>query len=630
MSDTSHTPISVEDWKGMYTRGVTDTTPQGYFLDSLNVKFNEGDVYTRDGSTNIFNISSIVRYFIYKRIGETVRYIYLNTSGQLFDSLFPSTPIWTDASILDFSGLNFNNRFYITPHNRTTGIPGKFVIVYDGSGTARLAGSAAPTGFTLGAANSATTGNVQAGTHLFQVAFVSSSGYISAPGPAVAAVLLATGGFSVDLSALPIGPSGTVARQIIATQSIQSYNGNQEGYQYFLVSSTDGGVIADNTSTTARVSFFDVELIADATYLFSNRGNIPAGVCIANYNGRMCLGGFNADPHSVYISQAFAPEQMSNLTGFITVDPFESGAGVSNLFAFRGNLIITKSHRAYQTFDNQSDPVTWTAPQQVDSGTGTECFGIGTILDAKSQQTDRAFIADRSGLMLYEGYFKRPEGSWLVENTWKRINKAVFNLIQVAIDTETSSIYVTVPLDSNPIITHILYGYYGDAYGPYGFDAKAIKWSLWETAAGISSIAVDTDPVTGASILTYSGATDNIYKIASDYSIHSDDGNAYQSYVQMALYSVKPGWTQHINLLKLRILGSGVLYPYLYGQDNVDSILLAQQTMNTAPGTDMEIKANFTSTRISPKFLTGTNINEYFKISRADIYLKPQWLSAPM
>jgi hypothetical protein len=629
MTDASHVPVILEDWKGLYTRGVTDSTPQGYFLESLNVKFNESDVYTRDGSTKLLSIFNIVRFFIYKRLGETIRYIYLNTSGQLFDSLYPDVPIWTDATFTDFSGLNFNNRFYITPHNRVTGIASKFLLVYDGSGTARLAAGSAPTGFTLGAVESAVAGNCEIGTHLVAVCFVSNTGFVSAPGPTLFAVVASTGGFAIDLSALPIGPAGTVQRQIVATKAIQDYNGNQLGYQFFFVSSIDGGLINDNSSTTGRISFFDAELLTDATYLFTARGQIPAGVCLSDYNGRLCVAGVNGDSHSIYISEPYLPEQISTLTGTITVDPFASGIGVTNLFVFRGNLTICKSHRLYQTQDNQGDPNTWPTPISIDPGVGTECFGVATIADAKGQQTDRTFIADRSGLILFSGYATRPEATWVCENTWERINKNVFNKIQVCVDTETSSIFVTLPLDNSNTISHILFGYYGNAYGPYGFDAREIRWTLWQTNNGVSSIAVDVDTTTGASVLKYSGSTNHLYQIANDYSTVTDDGIAFTSYVKTALYSTKAKYIQHLALIGLRALGSGTLVTTCYGQDDVLSSTLANITMSAAPGSDYELKANFQSIRIAVKFLTGNNANEYFKISRADLYLKPTWLSKP-
>src|SRR5260221_5730227 len=627
--DAGHIPITVEDWKGMYTRTVTDTTPQGYFLDSLNIKFNESDAYTRDGSTKLLDAPNVVRFFTYKRLGETVRYIYLNTSGQLFDSLFPGTPIWTDASFVDFSMANFNNRAYITPHNRTTGIPGKSVLVYDGYGAARLAACAAPSGFTLGAANSATSGNVEAGTHLFSVAFESNSGFITAPGPALFAVLVTPGHFSVDLSSLPGLPAGMVAVRILATKSIQTYNGNQLGYQFFFVSSANGGRVTGGAST-GRVSFFDIELVTSADYLFDNRGTIPAGVVIAKYNGRMCVAGINGDEHSVYLSKPYQPEQVSSVTGFITVDPFESGSGIRNLFPFRGSLAISKSNRLYQTTDNQDDPVTWSAPIEIDIGVGAECFCVGTILDSKGQQNDRAFIADRSGLILYEGYVRRPEASWLIKNTWDRINKARFNLIQVAIDTENYQVYVTLPLDGATSITHILYGYYGSAYGPYGFDPKEINWSLWQMALGSVSIITDLDTVTGTSVLKYSGTTGHIYQVANDYSVHADDVLGFQSFIQTSLYTTKPKYTQHCNLIGLRILGLGTLITTLYDQDNVRSQVQANKTLSPTGGADLEIKPNFEGTKISVKLLTGNSINEYFKVSRKDLYLKPRWLSAPL
>lgn len=625
--DISHTPVPIEDWKGLYTRGVDDTTPQGYFLDALNIRFNESDAYTRDGSTKILTADNIVRFFIYKRLGETARYIYLNTSGQLFDSLYPGAPIWTDASYVDFTGSNFNNRYYITPHNRITGIAGKYLLVYDGSGAARLAGGAAPVGFTLGAANSATSGNVEAGTHIFAVAFVTDSGFITAPGPENFAVLITPGGFSVDISALPIGPAGTVARVLLATQSIQTYNGNQEGYQFFIVSSSDGGVIEDNITTTATLSFFDSELGADATYLFTNRGLIPAGVCIANYNGRLCLGGINGDEHSVYISKPFDPEQLDTLTGFITVDPFESGNGVSNFFGHRGNFIITKSHKMYQVTDNQNDPVTWSTAQSIDEGTGTECFGVGAILDSKSQQADRAFVADRSGLILFEGFAKRPEASWLINDTWKRINKNVFSLIQISIDPEVSSIYISLPLDGSNTISHILHGYYGNAYSLYGFDTKMINWSLWTMVPGVASISTDTNAVTGASVLKYAGASGNLYEVADDGAVHSDDSVGFASFIRTALYTVKPKWIQHLGLINMRIQGLGLLNTTCYGQDNSNETFLANKTLVAQPGKDLEVKADFKSTKVSVKIATGTSINEYFRISRMDLYLKPMWFS---
>ena len=278
--------------------------------------------------------------------------------------------------------------------------------------------------------------------------------------------------------------------------------------------------------------------------------------------------------------------------------------------------------------DNQSDPVTWNTPLPIETGVGAECFGVGTVIDSKGQQNDRAFIASRSGLMIFEGSAHRPEGSWLVKNIWDRINAIRFDLIQVAIDTDFSQIYITLPLDGSASISHILYGYYGSAYGYYGFDPKEINWSLWQMAPGVKSIITDIDPAFELCILRYAGDAGNIYEVSNDYSVHADDVLGFTSYVQTALYTTKPKYSQHCGLIGLRALGLGTLSTTLFGQDNVRSQVQANKTLNPTSATDLEIKPNFTDTRISVKFQMG-NINEYFKISRMDLYLKPMWLSNP-
>jgi hypothetical protein len=623
-------PVTVEDWNGMWNRGIADSAPNGYFQDSLNVKFNDSDVLTRDGSIKVLTQSNIVRFFMYKRLGETPRIIYLTTTGQLYDSLFPGTPIWTDATFLDFSLINFNNRAYITPHNRVTGIAGKFVLVYDGSGTARLAGGAAPTGFTLGITEPATSGKCEAGIHLVAIVFESSSGFLSAPGPAIYGQITSTGGHTIDLSAVQVGGVGTVARRIVATKAIQSYNGNQNGYQFYLVGSANGGRIPNNTATTwtGQLSFYDSDLTVTADYLFDNRPFIPAGTCIGQYSGRMFVGGINGDEHTLYLSKSGEPEQFDSVAGFISTNPFDSASGIKNAFTFRNNLTIAKSNRTYATTDNGGDPISWNEPVEMDNGVGTECFGISTILDSKGQQTDRAYVAHASGLMIYEGYYRRPELSWVVADTWKRITASVFNLIQICVDTTNSAVYVSVPLDGSTSISHILYGYYGTAYGRYGFDPKLVKWSLWQFQPGTKSICVDINS-SNQVVFKYAGTVGNIYDMLSDYSVHSDDGNAFASYVQMSLYTARPKWINQLSLIGIRVQGLGTLVNTVSGIDGGGTTTLQPITMTASPGFEKEIKANFQNERVAPKFATGANVNEYFKISRADLYITPLWRSRP-
>src|SRR5690348_13397629 len=169
----AHQPIVMGKCNGLYNRGTVDTVPPSFLSTAINVEYNQGEVFTRSGSSLLLTKSNIVRFFIYRRLYETSRYIYLDSSGNLYDSLYPSTPILSDSSLIDFDLITIFNRAYISFHDRFTGLSGKSLYVYEGAGpgTIRLAAGAPPSSFTLGVVTSGTTGTIPAGIHIFAVAF---------------------------------------------------------------------------------------------------------------------------------------------------------------------------------------------------------------------------------------------------------------------------------------------------------------------------------------------------------------------------------------------------------------------------------------------------------------------------
>lgn len=628
MPNKDHKVLEQENFQGLYTRGVQDTTPDPYFIDCQNNKFADSDVLSRDGLVLSLTQSNLVRFFVYKRLGETPRFIYLDSSGNLYDSLFPGTPIWTDATFTDFSLLNYNNRAFISPHNRITGIAGKSVLVYEGAGTARLAAGAGPTGFTLGAVNSASSGHVGLGFHLFAVSFLTSSGYITSPGPVLYALVNCPGGFSVDLSNLPIGPTGTIGRVLLATKSIPTsggaaYTGNQFGYELFFI---PGGTINDNTSTTKTVSFFDTDLVNSADYLIDNLSTIPAGVFIMSYSSRMLIGGENANQHTIRVSKPLNPETFDGVAGFMTVDPSEAVSGVRNAGEFRKTLVICKSNRIYSTTDNGNDPNSWSI-NSVDKSAGTECFGIHTILDARGTNDDRMIIADRSGLLNFEGIVRRPELTYNIEDTWRRINKSHFNLIQVVDDPIYHRFIVSVPLDSATAISHILYADYSKAfiYSPYGnvLDASKLKWSIWTFPSTPVAVSGDVDSVTFDSVIHIALSAGNIYDMKNG--LTADFGNAIDSWFRTSLKTAMSGWVNHFGGLRIRVTGSGTLQITLIGEDGVTTSTPPALTLSATPGVELERLVNFFNERMSIKFRVS-NTNEKYVIARLQVYAKEAWL----
>lgn len=621
-----HKPLVQEKFRGLYSRGLADTVPDSFFIDTLNTKFDGIDVLTRDGlSLNIVK-ANIRRAFVYKRLGETPRQIILDTAGNLFDSLAPGVPIWTDALMVDFSMININNRAYITPHNRIKGIASKSLLVYEGSGSARLAAGVPPTGFTLAAANSATSGKVEAGYHLFAVCNITSSGFITAPGPAIFAILNTPGARKVDLSGIAVGGAGVVGRLIVATKSILTtlYNGNQYGWELFFVPSA---VINDNVSTTLTVDFFDADLIDSADYLIDNLSTVPAGLGLCSYSGRLVSWGENGNQFTARVSEPLQPEVFSSVDGFITIDGSDAESGIKNAAPYRNKLLLATSNRWYSTSDNDSAPSTWNVGDAIDKSSGTECFGIATVLDARGSNTDRLWFADKSGLISFEGYARRPELTWNIENIWKRINKAVFNLIQVVDDPSNHRIMITVPLDAATAISHVLYGDYSDAFTVYGtIDEKAIKWSIWTFPSAPVSMMGDTDAVTKASIIHLALSGGNTYDLKQG--VLSDDGNAIDSYVKLSLKTAALNWINHFGGIKLRANGSGILQVTLFGEDDILSQTLLSPTLAALPGQEYDLLANFKNEKCSMKFRVS-NFGEFLRLHQVTLFARPLWLRRP-
>lgn len=96
------------------------------------------------------------------------------------------------------------------------------------------------------AASNAGTGNVDAGSHTWKITFVDLTGE-STGSPASAALVLGASS-RVNLSAIPVGPTGTVARNVYRTEA--------GGSTYYLV-----GTIPDNTTTAFTDDVSDAGIV---------------------------------------------------------------------------------------------------------------------------------------------------------------------------------------------------------------------------------------------------------------------------------------------------------------------------------------------------------------------------------
>lgn len=324
--------------------------------------------------------------------------------------------------------------------------------------------TAAPVTSALLAKNSATAGHNDFGFRLIGVVYETDTGYLTAPGPEFfASVTSVDINKSIDISNIPISPNSYVTkRHLVSTKTIPDYNGDQIGYQFFFIPE---GTIENNTATTKNVSFFDSDLLEDASHLIDNFAEIPAGVNLTTYHGRLVLSASYTDISVTRLSAPGEPEAIDQVDGLIIV-PLD-GNPLTNAQEFRDILYLFKKTRTIGYVDNGDVPSSW-GPVIIDQGIGAPVHGIGTVLDSGGVNIEYLLIADYSGMMLFNGAYTRPELSWKIKDLWTTIERNDFNLINVVNDSLSEIMYIVLP-DGR-----ILVGDYQNGINP-----KDIRWTPW-------------------------------------------------------------------------------------------------------------------------------------------------------
>lgn len=323
--------------------------------------------------------------------------------------------------------------------------------------------------------NTDTDGFVDFGFHLVGVVYETDTGYLTAPGPEFfAGMSFVNIKKAVKVKNIPISPNTFVTkRHLVATKWIPEYNGDQKGYQFFFI---PDGNIDDNTTTEKEVSFFDSDLVSDASHLIDNFSEIKAGVNLNTYHGRMVLVGEYENPSVARVSAPGEPEAINQVDGLI-IAPLD-GNPLTNAQEFRDILYLFKKTRTFAYSDNSDEPSSWEV-DITDQAVGSGVHGIATVLDSGGVNVDYLLIADISGFMLFNGTYARPELSWKIEDFWYTLTRNDFRFIQVVNDSINKKVWITLP----PPIRHImLHADYGN-----GLDAKNIRWAKWIFDAKIAT-----------------------------------------------------------------------------------------------------------------------------------------------
>lgn len=483
-----HDAIKLEKFNGLWSRGNVDETPMDHFSDCNNLQYIGDHTFAvRDGVGRHQEVASplsnILRLYNYAtNTANTL--LVLTSGGKIYHVVDANTmygPILTIPSMTDFGFATYGGRAYISPFttellgglNAERGLQNEFLYVYLGDGTSarKAGGDAATTTLTVANGN---PGNTDAGVHIFGVVFETDTGYLTPPGGLVAFTTDAN--FSVDFSNIEVSAQSFVTkRHIVASKVIEDYNGDVNGYTlYFIPDAT----VPNNVGTTLNdISFFDAELLEDASHLFNNFADIPAGVCLTMYQNRMVLTTPYDNPSVAYVSAAGEPEAFNQVTGLLTVPP--DGNYITNAAELRDVLYVFKRAKTVSFVDTGDEPATWPLGS-VDNAMGTGVHGIGTVLDTSGSNVDYLLVASYKGLMLFNGRYILPELSWKIQALWASQNfKNRNRVIQPVNDSVNQHIYCVLTDNT------ILYGDYSN-----GFDPKSIRWSPWTFELKVNALAL--------------------------------------------------------------------------------------------------------------------------------------------
>lgn len=614
MAIRNHDAFVIEDFNGLWDRGDADNVPPDHAIDCNNVELGNGnDVATRPALNTLIARSNVRRIYQYlMQTGDSL--LILDTNGDFWHHVFGPEitygPILHVDEATDFGFVAIAGRAYITPFKTFTddsgvdyqaGVPGEFVYVYKGDGSAArpaagnpptsgtltaeqkyfIAFNSAndgkvakgihvfaisinggeltpavfpvvnapggkqvqltnlpmdpsytsriiystraidplnyvadqstytyyqvvditdpdlenilvnfsdaeltvafsgtgvpPTNDSLKAENTATLGYSDAGLHLFAVVYETDTGYLTALGPEIFASLTTVDiKTAIKLTNIPVSPdSFVIARHIVATKVIPDYNGDQTGYQFFFV---PGARIGDNTTTELTFSFYDADLLEDASHLIENFSAIPAVVGLTTYHGRMIAYTTTLDISLIGVSAPGEPEAINQVDGLLIV-PLD-GNPVTNAQEFRDVLYVFKKTRTVAFNDNGDVPSSWPFII-IDQGIGAPVHGISTVLDSGGVNLDYLLIADYSGIMMFNGAYARPELTWKIQDLWFNLNRNQFDRIQIQNDSLSQILYITLPDRT------MLVGYYNN-----GLDPKSIRWTPWSFHVDATTIAL--------------------------------------------------------------------------------------------------------------------------------------------
>jgi hypothetical protein len=618
--------ITIDNFMGLWNRGSLDDVPMDHSCGLQNIAFaKKKECQTRMGaSVSKSGLSyNVIRQFLATFNNNTLIPLWCDGAGHIYRG-DTNTVLLSVTNMIDFDALNMFNKCIIAPIlSSFSGT--NYLYIWDGTNAPRFLGGAGPTS-SFSAANSG-TGNVVAGVHQFAVSFITATGYTTTPGPLISGVftpvvLTTPGGEEVSLTGIPTGPTGTVGRQLFATQA---------GLDVFYYVAT----INDNTTTSYTLNFFDTDLVLSADSLFDLQPFILSGVGyggvgLIKYNNRMLVIGPTAD--KVLTSNGGDCESFNTVTGYISVPSEFDGNFSRTGAALFGVLYISKAVGIYSCQDNGYEPNDPNYPwvvNSIDGVCGAYHHTIGTVTGSQPGLSFNStlLLGNRDGIFLFNGNVQRPELTWKIRAVWAQLTVGYEALIRIAIDAFSDLFYVLLPINGSTTPNLLLIGDYS-----LGLDNQNIRWSIYTFPWVVNDIVMSAydDGTGGNGYYLRMGSNNAIYRL--DGSTLTDNGTAINNYYQTATLAPSPGAVNIFRFLRYRINGAANsnLLTTLYDEAGANAVTTPNLTLSS-PSTaskDLGLQINFTNERCIVQFGTDATTDS-FKISRLDVFAKARFPTRP-
>ena len=668
-----HQPLIINGFSGLYDRRepftelppVNRPTPIPLDIADNIIYHDNGGIGTRPRFRVKYPAAGHVTRIFPFAVGTSRRYLYMRQGVGIFDSIDHSTPILelTDIRAARFSAHQLFGRIFISPvqwrSNELNGYGSVYLYNPELRDTPRKIGGIAPVKKDGNEIN--VTGNVPNGytvhtdsRYYFSVVFETDSGFITPPGPKDGTIQriessrqdAAPNQVACGLGTIgnvPVGPAGTVRRYILMTHAVpEDYTEFSDWAKltWYYAPNSVQSEFNDNVtlSHTFNSLIFDSILVEEATNLVYQQEEVPAGVHVTDYSGRLVVvgnthGATDVDKSSARLSALNKPESFSLTTGRLIVHQ-RDGYRVIKAFVIRNTLYIGKEKGIYAYSDNGSDPSNW-SPFTIDSA-------VGVIILSDPVPGERYCIGDRNGIYAFDGVVNPIPLTYPIEALWQRISETVnFPGIQIVLNHSDRTLYVVYTDDLvSEYSKYILVGKYTNPLGN-----AQVRWSRWNMSLGddrFISLALETlsDQSAAASNLIVGGDFGSIARLDSQLG-HFDisDRRLYWRFATAKLNL--DGNIKHIENIRIEGDIQGRVHTALL-EEGVDQVI-ETRLRQIFDGGSYDLNYNREVVKYSLKLLQGTrevlsDVDEsdnYFRglvnrINRIIVYINTQWQTSPV